>query len=375
MSIAGASRRRDIGQKAGVSVCPNDQERAFAPRKTTVAEVLRSGEVFGVGNNTAQIFTVVRTFIADLSERACRGEVSQLTLETYEQRLRKGAVPHLGHKRLDEVTREDVRVMAKAIRGSRSPDTRNRRDGGPAAANGAVKALARLYSFAEERGLWNGPSPTVGIRPFPVPNAANPLDPSNGQVIFEVCWQQVFAPNPCVPAAPAHCAMFLLVGLTGARRGEIQPLRHSDYNRQQGTLLLRRAKGGKPRTLHLCRDAEVLCEYLGRPEWHAGSPYMFPSPRSASGHVENPEKAWHRLCDFVGVPRVRIHDIRHGFAVAALEATGGNLEPIQAILGHKSAQTTRRYTGLCSVNVTAPVVDAAAAALTGGRWIRVKPPS
>ncbi|MGP5375300.1 tyrosine-type recombinase/integrase [Brachybacterium alimentarium] len=53
-------------------------------------------------------------------------------------------------------------------------------------------------------------------------------------------------------------------------------------------------------------------------------------------------KAWHALLDGAGLPRVRIHDARHGVATLLLEA-GVDIHVIQTILGHSTVLTTKGY--------------------------------
>lgn len=52
--------------------------------------------------------------------------------------------------------------------------------------------------------------------------------------------------------------------------------------------------------------------------------------------------AWHALLERAGLPRIRLHDARHGVATLLLDA-GADMHVIQSILGHSSVLTTQGY--------------------------------
>ena len=53
--------------------------------------------------------------------------------------------------------------------------------------------------------------------------------------------------------------------------------------------------------------------------------------------------ALHRLCAVGGVPRIRVHDLRHLYATVLGQA--GLSDPVRmAIMGHASREMTDRYT-------------------------------
>ena len=95
--------------------------------------------------------------------------------------------------------------------------------------------------------------------------------------------------------------------------------------------------------------------------WH--DVWMFPSTRR-NGPLRDPLKAWGRLCERVGVPHCRLHDIRHGFAEAA-HAACGDLKTVQKLMGHASIATTSRYVGHVSREIQTSVVNEVAAAMFG----------
>jgi integrase len=60
--------------------------------------------------------------------------------------------------------------------------------------------------------------------------------------------------------------------------------------------------------------------------------------------VKVPNRLLNRLCDEIGVPRERVHHLRHTAATVAGELSQGDMYAITALLGHSSiAVTTDMY--------------------------------
>jgi integrase len=76
----------------------------------------------------------------------------------------------------------------------------------------------------------------------------------------------------------------------------------------------------------------------------SGAHWVFPAEAGVS-HFQGVEKVWRKARDRAGLRGVRIHDLRHSFASAAL-ASGDALPVIGALLGHADAKTTSRYAHL-----------------------------
>ena len=134
-----------------------------------------------------------------------------------------------------------------------------------------------------------------------------------------------------------------LLLLTGARRNEITHARWDYVNWEKRTLLVPRAKSGRPRSIHLNSAAlELVSSILRTPE----NPYIFPSPVTGrpSPSLHFP---WFRIRERAGLFDVRLHDLRHSFA-SILVNQGVSLYVVQGLLGHTQARTTQRYAHLAN---------------------------
>jgi len=134
-----------------------------------------------------------------------------------------------------------------------------------------------------------------------------------------------------------------LLLLTGARRNEITHAKWEQVNWDKRTLLVPRAKSGRPRSIHLNSAALDLLRAIERTD---GNPFIFPSPVTGrpSPSLHFP---WWRIRERAGLLDVRLHDLRHSFA-SFLVNQGVSLYVVQGLLGHTQARTTQRYAHLAN---------------------------
>jgi integrase len=133
---------------------------------------------------------------------------------------------------------------------------------------------------------------------------------------------------------------FLL--LTGWRESEALTLRWSDLNTERGTATLRETKTGRSER-ELGAPALLLVNDLRRLR-KADNPYVFYGAKDAA-HFTDTARLWDCVRHAAGLPDVRLHDLRHGYASVGL-ASGLTLPVIGALLGHSDVATTSRYAHL-----------------------------
>ena len=137
--------------------------------------------------------------------------------------------------------------------------------------------------------------------------------------------------------------MLLITFRHGLRASEVCSLQWSDIEFETGTLHLRRAKGGATSTHPLLGDELRALRALKR---EAKSPFMFVSERGAPFSTSGFAKLVERVGIEARMPfKVHPHMLRHstGFALAN---KGTDTRTLQAYLGHRSIQSTVRYTEL-----------------------------
>jgi type 1 fimbriae regulatory protein FimB/type 1 fimbriae regulatory protein FimE len=131
----------------------------------------------------------------------------------------------------------------------------------------------------------------------------------------------------------------------GLRASELVALRWSDIELQTGRLHVRRAKGGTP-SVHPVSARESRALRRLQREVPAASPYVFISERGAPLSVAGYQRMVARAGEAAGFGfLVHSHMLRHGCGFK-LAADGQDTRAIQAYLGHRSIQSTVRYTAL-----------------------------
>jgi len=142
----------------------------------------------------------------------------------------------------------------------------------------------------------------------------------------------------------ARDSCMLLIGYRhGLRASELCELQWSDVEFESATLHIRRAKGGTTTTHPLLGDEMRALRVLKR---EAKSPFVFVSERGAPFTVSGLQKLVERAGVEAKMPfKVHPHMLRHatGFALAN---KGTDTRTLQAYLGHRSIQSTVRYTEL-----------------------------
>ena len=137
--------------------------------------------------------------------------------------------------------------------------------------------------------------------------------------------------------------MILIAFRHGLRASELCGLQWSDMEFETGTLHLRRAKGGTTATHPLLGDELRALRSLKR---DAKSPFIFVSERSAPFTVSGFAKLIERAGIEAKLPfKAHPHMLRHATGYA-LANRGTDTRTLQAYLGHRSIQSTVRYTEL-----------------------------
>jgi integrase len=137
--------------------------------------------------------------------------------------------------------------------------------------------------------------------------------------------------------------LFIRLGLaTALRHSEMLRVRLEALDPERRRLRVS-VKGGRSRRQPLTRGiTEILVNEREMAQDPTG--WLFPSPRSRSGHVESMDEAFGRCVRAAGMnPRVVVPHIMRHTAISRLAATGADLKTIQEYSGHESLTMVLRY--------------------------------
>jgi integrase len=143
---------------------------------------------------------------------------------------------------------------------------------------------------------------------------------------------------------PAHADAIRIIALTGARRGEIANLLHSNVDLKNGIITLpplqhkTGRKTGKPRIIGLPAAAQAI---ISRQPEGSPSDYVF-MPSKGSGAVSL-SKSWNKVREEAGLPEgIGLHGLRHSLA-SHMAMQGAEAAEIMTTLGHSQLSTAQKY--------------------------------
>jgi len=238
--------------------------------------------------------------------------------------------------KLSQIGRDDVR-RAHATATKKSP----------ASANRAVAIFSSVYNYAiDELGIYSGSNPASKIKKnFEAP-------------------RERFAQADEMPRLFAAMAedpqgdFFLLALLTGARRANLQAMRKSEINLDEGIWRIPITKNGTSQNVTLSPEAVIV---LRNRIDATDSDFVFPGT-GKTGHLTEPKTAWARILKKAEIEDLRIHDLRR--TLGSWQAkTGASLTIIGKSLNHKTHQATAIYARLDLDPVRASVNTATTAML------------
>lgn len=319
-----------------------DEVRA---KLTEIARNVDQGVPVAVGSPT------VAAFLADWLANVARHRVRPNTLAAYETNIRLHIVPRIGKRRLDKLSAKDVRSMLDAMR----------REGAGARLIQHTHATLRValqHAFREESVPRN--VARLVQPPRPERKRREALSVADAKRLLKLSRDDRLS------------ALYIVTLLLGMRRSEALALFWVDIDLKAETLQVRRTLhrvGGElvylpPKTNESRRTvplppmvARALREHRTR---QAAEREAAAVPWPASDLVFTtraglPIKPWNftrmfgELCDRAGVPRSRLHDLRHT-CVSLLLDLGVPPRVVMEIVGHSTIEMTMTVYGHVSLD-------------------------
>ncbi len=234
-------------------------------------------------------------------------------------------------------------------------------------ADRVLAMVKTVFSVAMETGIIPGPNPAARIRKFysSADEYGRERFLSNdeiGRLLNTLtAWHD-----------PDIADFFLVLLLTGARRGNVQSMRWQDMDRTDPTnprWLVPGTESKNKEAMSVVLSPVVLDILNRRHEARASDTWVFPSRKAnaKTAHLSEPKKAWRKICEQANIENVRIHDLRR--TLGSVQARlGASLQIIGKSLGHRSTQSTKIYARLTDEPVAASVNAAVnAMLLTAGK--------
>jgi integrase len=250
-----------------------------------------------------------------------RKKLRPRTIVHYEEMISRLILPKFGRWRIEAVTRSDVAQWHGGLHRT------------PTQANRALAILSSLMAWAIDDAKLREDNPCVGITRFrermviryPTPAEISRVVKAMDELLDEGEINSFFVAGTKV----------LL--MTGARRSEIFESEWSWLDVDRRSLVLPDSKTGE-KVIALPDAAVAIIMALPRMD---GCRFIFPSLKTDRPFV-NFTPMWKAVLERASVGHWRLHDLRHGFASAAVDA-GAPLYVVGRQLGHARPATTARY--------------------------------
>jgi len=217
--------------------------------------------------------------------------------------------------------------------------------------NRRLAALSALMSWAVQTGLVES-DPTSQIRTIPhTDSRPKYLDEKAQYSLQRAIEKDLQLSRLRYPkrwrSRKRDAALIIFMMHTGLRLQETLDLRITDLQlgERKGTVLVRRGKGNKQRSIPLNSEARKAIE-----DWLSVRPendnnYLWVAlEREESGHLScrTAQHVIRRLGQDAGLIDLTPHMLRHTFAKNLIDS-GVSLEKVAALLGHSNLNTTRIY--------------------------------
>ena len=245
-------------------------------------------------------------------------------------------------RRLSGIDATDVERMHNGVR----------LKSGPYQANRVLEMVKAMFKRALDNRYWKGENPAATVKKFEEHSRERFLRADEMQAFFKAL----------ADALPDQRDFFLLLLLTGQRRGAVQAMRWADLDLSEGvwTVPVVDSKSKTTITLPLVAKAVEILEAREN-----GSEFVFPS-RGRTGHLVEPKRGWQEIVKAAGLDGLRLHDLRR--TLGSWQASAGvSTAIIGKSLGHAhGSRATHVYARLDLEPVRHAVTAATTAIIRAG---------
>ncbi len=323
-TVDGTQRKPTLGTYGSITL---DQARQLA--REMLAEVHSGGDP-SLSRKKARRAPTVSEVCDRFVEEHAKVHNKPSSVRSVEQRIRLHIKPKLGTRKIASITHEDIERLQRDMKDK------------PGAANRTLALLSKMFNLCERWGLRPQHSnPCRGIARYPERKLHRDLSELETARLAKVLREAESDSAPDVSENPRAVAAIRLLMFTGCRRGEVLGLKWNEVDLDRKVLWLEDSKTGQKAV----RLNSAACEVLEAQETLLGNPYVFPSSRVPGRALHDINGPWYRIRKRARLEDVRLHDLRHNYASAAV-AGGLSLPMIGKLLGHKSPATTARYADL-----------------------------
>lgn len=279
--------------------------------------------------------------LAERYERDAMGHKKKSTRGIESGMIKRHILPLLGKRIVSELSKADLqRFLHQIADGKTAADEKTKARGraivrgGKGSANRVMDLLASMLTYSVELGV-RADNPAKGVKKYKLKRHDRYLNEVELAALGAALQR---AEEEGVSTFAVAAIRFLL--LSGCRRGEALTLEWTWLDFDHNIAKLPDSKTGQ-KVLLLGQGATDLLTSMQKV---SGSPLVFPSSVGGKTPISI-QKVWDKIRRSAGLDDLRLHDLRHNFASAAV-SSGQSLYIVGKLLGHSQSQTTQRYAHL-----------------------------
>lgn len=309
------ARIRQYGKQRSRTFTTLKDAKRWAKRTEVEQEQLNSGLVVRGSNRT--LLQAIERYRSEIlpDKKPTTQRPYKLHLEFWENQI--------GHLNLSDIKGDAISAIRDDIRSTRSPATTNR----------YLATLASVLTTCVKHWHWLESSPMQQVAKLAENNQRKRFLEEQELTALLIACKESESPD-------LYPAVMLSI-TTGARQSEVLGLRWSDIDFDRQTINLRDTKNGEDRTLPLVN--QVLPLLITKKEARKGD-LIFPSKVSRKNPIRL-RRSFTTALSRAGIEDFHWHDLRHSCA-SFLAKNGATLLEIGELLGHRSMNTTKRYSHL-----------------------------
>ncbi len=256
-------------------------------------------------------------------KEGCRRRLSPRTIKTYQNCVKI----FLGKtkKSIDKISKKDVRLFLESL---------SEKERAGSTMNVYHMALRFLFTQVLEKRMW------IDIKYSKTPKK-----------LPEVLSKEEVRKLIDATKNSKHVLMLTLMYSSGLRVSELINLKVKDLNLEKNFGYVRNGKGGKDRLITLAKNLIPAIKRIIELENLKEKDYLFQSNRRTKYSIRSIQKIVDKSSKLSKINRkIHPHTLRHSFATHLIE-NGYDVTSVQALLGHKSPETTLIYTHIASPNL------------------------
>lgn len=243
-----------------------------------------------------------------------------------------------GHRRMDEVSVDDMREFYASLKNKEVAGGRWAAKAGEKLSEGSVKRIMilvrHIYNVAirDQRNVVKE-NPTAGIRLVTQRKIKGKfLTAAQLRALVEAARES---------GNPDLAEIIKTLAGTGLRRENVLAMRWKWLDLEQGTLCVPAEADKAKHGFTLYLSSGVLELLRARRVASSGGEWVFANPATGKPYYSC-RAAWVKTCERAGLTGVRMHDLRHTFASLMLDS-GADIVDVQRQLAHTQIKTTAVY--------------------------------